>query len=585
MNLETLNFSLTNLYRAYAQGTEPREIYREFRRRLAVWNDPALFISVAEESQLEPIFLRLATYRADELPLYGIPFAIKDNLDWDVLPTTAACPGFAYQPEASAKVVELLIDAGAVPVGKTNMDQFATGLVGTRSPYGTPRNALNASWIPGGSSSGSASAVAAGLVTFALGTDTAGSGRVPPAFQGLVGYKPTRGLFSTSGVVPACRSLDCVSLMTKSNDEAFAIQKVLAQFDETDPFARHVRSQRTTFPTTPTVGVPRPEQCQFWGDTLYQEAWNAVLEKWRRLGAQLVEVDYEPFHEAADLLYQGPWVAERLVAAGEIFASRPEALHPITAKILAGAEGRTALQTFEASYRLETLRRVTNQIWQNLDVLLLPTAPTLPTLSQVEADPIGLNTQMGYYTNFLNLLDLSALALPGATCSDGRPFGFTLVGPAGADEALFQWGSFWEQRQSQAPVPTAYGKTILAVAGAHMRGLPLNSQLLERDARFIAEAFTSSSYRLYTFTEGRIAKPGLVRVTTGGSCLPLELWDLPESAWGSFLALIPHPLCLGKVELSSGQWVTGFLMESSHIEKCRDITASGGWRRYLNEKR
>jgi allophanate hydrolase len=584
MNLSKLSFSLNNLYLAYVQGTEPREIYKEFRRRLAVWNDPALFLAVAEETQLEPIFLRLAAYRADELPLYGVPFALKDNLDWDVLPTTAACPAFAYQPSVSARVVELLIDAGAIPVGKTNMDQFATGLVGTRSPYGTPRNALGSSWIPGGSSSGSASAVAAGLVAFALGTDTAGSGRIPAAFQGLVGYKPTRGLFSTSGVVPACRSLDCVSLLTKTSDEALKIQAVLAQFDEKDPFSRPLLSQRTTVSSVPVLGVPLAEQREFWGDSLYQDAWEAVVEQWRLLGAEVSEIDYAPFREAAELLYNGPWVAERLVATAELLKSRPEAFHPITAQILAGAEGRTAVQTFQASYRLEALRRVTSQVWQNVDVLLLPTAPTLPTLAQVEADPVGLNSRLGYYTNFLNLLDMAALAMPGKPCADGRPFGFTLVGPAGSDGALFQWGALWEQRQSRPRIPVSLGKTVLAVAGAHMRGLPLNGQLVERGGRFLSEAFTAASYRLFTFTEGLVPKPGLVRVNSGGVNLPLELWDLPEQAWGGFLALIPHPLCLGKIQLSSGEWVTGFLMESSHVEKCQDITASGGWRNYLKEK-
>jgi allophanate hydrolase len=551
----------------------PVERFRDFRRRLEEWADPALFVSVASEEILEPVFRRLDELGPAKLPLHGLLFGIKDNIDWQPMPTTVGCPDFAYRPARSATVVRKLLDAGAIPVGKTNLDQFATGLVGTRSPYGTPRNAVDPRLIPGGSSSGSASAVAAGLVDFALGTDTAGSGRVPAAFQNLVGYKPTRGLLSTRGVFPACQSLDCVTVLSRATALARAVAAAMSGYDPADPYSQARGPARTTRPARPIAGIPLPHQRVAAEDPAYAEA------VWRERGVELLELDLSCLLEAATLLYGGPWVAERLAAVGDFWRTNPASFHPVTRQVLASGEGLTAREAFEAFHRLESLRRQAAEIWARCDFLVLPTAPTLPTVERTLADPLRVNTLLGTWTNFLNLLDGAAIALPGPACGDGRPFGFSVVGPAGSDAALFEAAGLYEGG-GDAAAP-ARGSTLLAVAGAHLRGLPLNHQLVERGARFVAEVRSAPAYRLYTFTDGAIRKPGMVRSADGGIRVPLELWDLPEAAWGSFAAAIPHPLGLGKVELEDGSWVTGFLMEASAIPRCADITAHGGWRAYL----
>jgi allophanate hydrolase len=579
MNLEDITMSLSGLSAAYRSGVTPRQVVAEFRRRLAVWDDPALFLSVADAAALEPLLANLEQVNPAQLPLYGVLFAVKDNIDWDRLPTTAGCPAFSYQPSRSATVVARLVAAGALPVGKTNLDQFATGLVGTRSLSGVPRNALNPKWIPGGSSSGSASAVAAGLVAFSLGTDTAGSGRVPAAFQELVGYKPTRGLVSTRGVVPACRTLDCVTVFARTVSEAQTVGTVMAGFDPEDPYSRKVALTRTTLGTVPRIGVPRPDQRDFFGDDGYAQAYHQALEGWKARGAQLIEVDAGPLLEAGKLLYEGPWVAERRWALESVW-STPEVLHPITRKVVSTAEGRTAVEAFAAAYRLEELRRTTSSLWDCVDFLALPTTVTLPTLDQEAAEPVALNSRLGTWTNAFNLLDWAGLAVPTPRCSDGRPFGLTLAAPAGSDRLLFEAGRRWESGSNSQP-PQTLGPTVLAVAGAHLRGLPLNGQLVERRARFLGEARSAATYALYAFQEGALEKPGMVRVETGGISVPLELWDLPEEGWASFLALIPAPLGLGKVQLSDGRWVTGFLMEAVQVTSATDIATYGGWRAYL----
>jgi allophanate hydrolase len=561
-------------------GMTPTERFRAFTRRLAEWNDPALFVSVAGEDALGSVFRRLEELGPARLPLFGLLFAIKDNIDWEPLPTTVGCPEFAYHPARTATVVQRLVEAGAVPVGKTNLDQFATGLVGTRSPYGIPRNARDPALIPGGSSSGSASAVAAGLVDFALGTDTAGSGRVPAALQDLVGYKPTRGLVSTRGVFPACRSLDCVSVFARTTGLARAVAEVVAGFDPEDPYSRVPGPVRTALPDRPVAGVPLPAQRDFADDPPLGEAYERALTRWRALGVELVELDLSCLLAAATLLYGGPWVAERLAAVGDFWRTRRSAVHPVTRQVLATGEAISAQQAFEAFHRLEALRREAAALWSQCDFLVLPTTPTAPTVERALADPLEVNSTLGTWTNFLNLLDGAAIAFPGPACADGRPFGLSVVGPAGSDALLFEAAALHE-RGSRDGRLRGGRSTLLAVAGAHLRGLPLNPQLVERGARFVAEARSAPAYRLYTFTDGGVRKPGMVRAAEGGIGVPLELWELPEAAWGSFLSLIPHPLGLGKVELDDGVWVTGFLMEASAIARCVEITAHGGWRAYL----
>ncbi|WP_321897858.1 allophanate hydrolase [Burkholderia cepacia] len=537
------------------------------------------------------------------LPLYGVPFAIKDNIDLAGIPTTAACPAYAYTPDRSAPVVERLIAAGAIPVGKTNLDQFATGLSGQRSPYGACRNALDPRYASGGSSSGSAVAVALGVAAFSLGTDTAGSGRVPAAFHGLVGLKPTRGVLSTLGVVPACRSLDCVSVFAHSPDDARSVFAVAQGVIEGDPYGRawqplpdvdRVRSLGQS-----GFGVPRADQLEFFGDESYRAAWGAALERLRATGARIVEIDFSPFLAAARLLYEGPWVAERLAALGAFAAREPDALHPVIRTIVGGASRFSAADAFAAFDRLATLRIEAARAWAGLDAIVMPTSATTATVAALEADPIGINSRFGYYTNFVNLLDLSAIAVPAGVCKTGAhaglPFGITFVGRAHDDARLLDLAQAWGDgdqavRESggaataDAAPTEAPGVVSVAVVGAHLRGEPLNGQLTQRRARFVAATTTAATYRLYALSGaasgGSVAKPGLVRVPEGGAPIAVEIWEMPVDAYGSFVAGIAAPLGIGTLTLADGSRVQGFLCESAALDEATDITRFGGWRAY-----
>ena len=521
-------------------------------------------------------------------PLRGLTFAIKDNIDLAGVATTAACPEFAYTPDHSATVVERLMTAGAVPLGKTNLDQFATGLVGVRSPYGVPRNPFDPEYLPGGSSSGSAVAVAAGLCDFALGTDTAGSGRVPAAFNNLVGLKPTRGLISTRGVVPACRSLDCVSIFSRSVADAARVFAVAAGFDPDDPFSRRASPPPGDEPWPPRLGVPRAGQLEFFGDDEAAALFAGAIERWRALGAEIVEIDYAPFREAARLLYGGPWVAERYAAIREFIETRPDALHPVTRTIIESARTLSAVDVFEGTYRLAELRRRADTTWSGIDALLTPTAGTIYTLAQVKADPIGVNTNLGYYTNHMNLLDLCALAVPAGFLGSGLPWGVTLAAPAHHDDRLLRLGARFlgeaaPPRTLRPPGPTAR----VAVCGAHLTGLPLNAQLVSRGAHLVCTARTAPHYRLFVLPDTEPAKPGLVRVNEGegGAAIEVEVWEIPITAFGEFVAAIPAPLGIGTIELEGGTCVQGFLCEAVAVRAARDITAFGGWRAFLNQPR
>ncbi|WP_431208780.1 allophanate hydrolase [Burkholderia cepacia] len=537
------------------------------------------------------------------LPLYGVPFAIKDNIDLAGIPTTAACPAYAYTPDRSAPVVERLIAAGAIPVGKTNLDQFATGLSGQRSPYGACRNALDPRYASGGSSSGSAVAVALGVAAFSLGTDTAGSGRVPAAFHGLVGLKPTRGVLSTLGVVPACRSLDCVSVFAHSPDDARSVFAVAQGVIEGDPYGRAWQPlpdvDRGRSLGQSGFGVPRADQLEFFGDESYRAAWGAALERLRATGARIVEIDFSPFLAAARLLYEGPWVAERLAALGAFAAREPDALHPVIRTIVGGASRFSAADAFAAFDRLATLRVEAGRAWAGLDAIVMPTSATTATVDALEADPIGINSRFGYYTNFVNLLDLSAIAVPAGVCRTGAhaglPFGITFVGRAHDDARLLDLAQAWgdgDQAVREAggaatadAAPTeAAGVVRVAVVGAHLRGEPLNGQLTQRRARFVAATTTAATYRLYALSGaasgGSVAKPGLVRVPDGGAPIAVEIWEMPVDAYGSFVAGIAAPLGIGTLTLADGSRVQGFLCESAALDEATDITRFGGWRAY-----
>jgi allophanate hydrolase len=528
----------------------------------------------------------------DRLPLYGIPFVIKDNIDLAGTATTAGCPGFAYTPTQSAFVVQRLLDAGAIPLGKTNLDQFATGLVGTRSPYGPCRNSFNADFISGGSSSGSAVAVAAGLASFSLGTDTAGSGRVPAAFNNIVGLKPSNGRLSTRGVVPACRSLDCVSVFALTTEDAGSVLDAAEGYDAVDPYSRKVGDRGLN---GWRVGVPRPEQLQFFGDTDYARLFDAAVRRLESLGGDVKEIDFDPFLEAARLLYEGPWIAERYAAVGSFIDAHSREVHPITRQIIEAGKRPTAAAAFEGEYTRQRLLRQTEPVWSQVDFVATPTAGTIYRLAELEADPLRLNANLGYYTNFMNLFDLSGVAVPAGFRADGLPFGITLVGPRGADRDLLQVAG-QVQRASvttvgalhvplpHRPVPPARlreGFMPLAVCGAHMQGLPLNHQLRERGGFLIQATTTAPRYRLFALPGGPPLRPGLIRVFKDGARIELEVWALPTEQVGSFIAAIPAPLGMGKIELDSGAWVTGFLCEGYASEGAADITSYGGWRDYV----
>jgi allophanate hydrolase len=499
------------------------------------------------------------------------------------VPTTAACPDYSYTPERSATVVQRLVDAGAIPLGKTNLDQFATGLVGVRSPYGVPANTINPDYIPGGSSSGSAVAVAAGLCDFSLGTDTAGSGRVPAAFNNLVGLKPTRGLPSTRGVVPACRTLDCVSIFTRTCGDAAQVLSVAAGYDDEDPFSRHATPPVQDESWPPTIGVPRNDQLAFFGNSEAERLFNRALTRWKDLGATIVEIDFEPFLQAARLLYEGPWVAERYAAIREFIESQPEALHPVTRKIIEGAKPLSAVAAFEAGYKLAALRRKAEAVWKDIDALLTPTTGTIYTVAEVEADPIQLNSNLGYYTNYMNLLDLCAVAVPAGFQDDGLPFGITIVAPAFCDDRVLRLGARFLGEEDPTRALVAEGPTThLAVCGAHLSGLPLNHQLTSLGAKLVRATSTSSDYKFYALPGTTPPKPGLVRVKKGGGSIEVEVWELTHEAYGRFVANIPAPLGIGTLNLADGETVQGFLCEATATRGAIDITSLGSWREYLS---
>jgi allophanate hydrolase len=539
----------------------------------------------------------------EALPLYGIPFAIKDNIDLAGTPTTAGCPEYAYTPSESAFVVQKLIDAGAIPVGKTNLDQFATGLVGTRSPYGACHNSFDPAYISGGSSAGSAVAVATGLVSFALGTDTAGSGRVPAAFNNLIGVKPTRGALSCRGVVPACRSLDSVSIFALTADDAQRVYAVARGFDPRDPYSTPPADQRRGARSLGLeglrLGVPRASQLSFFADTDYSRLFEETVGQLEALGAKRVEIDFEPFLATARLLYEGPWVAERYCAVGDFLEQHPEAVYPVTRQIISGGKNPTAADAFRAQYRLMELRRATEEAWSVADVLVTPTAGTIYRIDAVNADPVRLNSNLGYYTNFVNLLDLAAVAVPAGFRNDGLPFGVSLVGRAGSDFELLGLAMRVQRARVarigalDAPLPApchdgglaTEDEICVAVCGAHMVGLPLNHQLTSRGARFLRKTRTDAVYALYALPGGPPYRPGLIRVAHGGAAIEVEVWAVPATEFGSFVNGIPAPLTIGKVELQDGSRVSGFICEAYAAEGARDITSLGGWRRYLETVR
>ncbi|HEI9903065.1 TPA: allophanate hydrolase [Serratia marcescens] len=545
------------------------------------------------ERQYRQLAQRLEAVAGDlsRLPLFGVPFAIKDNIDVGGWPTSAACPAFTYQAAADATVVANLRAAGAIALGKTNLDQFATGLVGTRSPYGAVVNSFDSRYVSGGSSSGSASVVARGLVPFALGTDTAGSGRVPAGFNNIVGLKPTKGRLSNRGVVPACRLNDTVSVFALTVADAAQVAELASGFDPADPYSRpDPHTAPADIPAAPRFAVPA--QLEFFGDVQAERAFHRALAQLQAGGATLEPLDFAPFRTLAEQLYYGPWVAERTVAIEQVLEANPQAIDPVVRGIVGNGLGYSACDAYKAEYLRAELARQIAQRLAPFDALVVPTAPTIRTLAEMAQEPVLFNSQFGTYTNFTNLADLSALALPGPLREDGLPAGITLIAPAWHDRALAAFGLRW-QRQSAlplgatgralppqpAPAPSS-GHVRLAVVGAHLSGMPLNVQLTQRDAVRVEQTVTAPCYRLYALADTEPPKPGLARVAQGAA-IRLELWDIPLARFGEFVAEIPAPLGIGTLLLADGRRVKGFICEAWALEGATDITEFGGWRDYL----
>lgn len=595
--------SLADAYRSGVMS--PTQAVHEIYDQIAQRGERPVWITlVPREANVARARWLASDTAARSLPLYGIPFAVKDNLDVAGLPTTAACPGFSRVPDVTATVVQKLLDAGAILIGKTNMDQFATGLVGTRSPYGSCSSVFDAERISGGSSSGSAVAVAQGLVSFSLGTDTAGSGRVPAAFNQLVGLKPTRGRLSARGLVPACRTLDCVSVFAETCADAARVFTVARGFDAGDPYSRVPSVGQDAAPWSGCakfrVGVPDDDALEFFGDVEAGRAYEKAVRAISDIGGEIVRFDYAPFRKAANLLYQGPWVAERLAAIREFLSSDPDSLDPTVGAIIQGGAKYSAVDSFEAMYALQELRSETSLLWEKIDLLLLPTAPTHYSIEQVRDSPIELNAKLGYYTNFVNLLDLAAVAVPAGMKANGLPFGVTLIGPAFTDEGLLRVADRLHRRttltlggsrrrlDATSPIAETFappGCIAIAVVGAHLVGQPLNWQLIERKARLLASTRTSAEYRLFALANTEPAKPGLVyEPGFEGEGIEVEVWAMPEQCVGSFLQAIPSPLGLGTIRLMNGSQVRGFLCEPAGMKGAEEITHLGGWRDYLLQR-
>ena len=598
-----MNLNISYLIESYKnKSLTPQQLVENILERSKEFNDHKIWIHQLSLEEIQPYLDRLEKENINELPLYGIPFAIKDNIDLAGIPTTAACPVFSKIPEKSAFVVQQLINAGAIPIGKTNMDQFATGLVGTRSPepWGPCKNSFNKKYISGGSSSGSSVSVALGLVSFSLGTDTAGSGRVPASFNNLIGLKPSIGLLSMKGVLPACRSLDCVSIFALTTDDANKVLEQAAIYDSEDQYARKISfdnniRQYGLPDATFTFAVPKEEQLEFFANDSTQKLFEDSIKKMENLGGLKQEIDFSIFIQAAKLLYEGPWVAERYVAIEELITQQPEELLPVINTIIGGGEKKLASEAFKAEYQMQVYRAKAKDMLAQFDFLMTPTAGTIYTIDEVNADPIKLNSNLGYYTNFMNLLDCACVAVPAGFLESGLPWGISLVSTAMQDRKLLSYANKWQQHNKlmpgnlDMPLPASdavainFSDTIpIIVCGAHLQGLALNWQLRERGAQLQEKTTSAKSYRMFVI-EGALERPGMIRDDKADNVIDIEIWQVPKSEFGSFVAAIPAPLGIGKVETRDGRWLPGFICEGYATEGAREISYLGGWRQYLSE--
>lgn len=603
-----MNYSLTidNLHALYLTGDlTPKALVDQLRATIESDTHNAWIYSLSKEEHCKYLD-RLEYKTPSDLPLYGIPFAIKDNIDLAGVPTTAACQEYSYVPSESAFIVDALIKAGAIPMGKTNMDQFATGLVGTRSPepWGPCKNPFNQNYISGGSSSGSAVAAALGQVSFSLGTDTAGSGRVPAMLNNLIGLKPSRGLLSMSGVVPACRSLDCPSIFALTATDANQIFNVLAVYDEKDvygrpnPFPNTPRFSGESL-TPPRIAIPFKDNLEFFGDEKAEHEFSHAVALWQSLGAEIHRIDISPMLEAAKLLYEGAWVTERYVAIESFMQKNPEAIHPVVREIVSEGIDKNAVSFFKNEYAMQGFRVKADRLLQDVDFLLTPTAPRTYTIDQVLNDPKKLNSNMGYYTNFMNLLDLCGVAVPSGNLDEDQKFGTTLAAKKFSEQKLLAYAKQWQQGTefgsrlgaTQFSVSTNSGTNIeysefidVAVCGAHLEGMPLNWQLSERGASLKSKTKSAPCYRLYALAGGPPHRPALVHDADQGAAIEVEVWSVPSSYFGSFVSGIPSPLGIGKVKLSDSRIVTGFICEHNGIANAKDITDFGGWRAFIDSQ-
>jgi len=598
MNIK--NLTIKQLHQHYQSGDfTPQQLCHTLLQQARELEDYHTWIRLLSEQELQPYLDRLQDSSPDQLPLYGIPFSIKDNIDLAGVPTTAACKEFSYIAEQSAYVVEQLIAAGAIPLGKTNLDQFATGLVGTRSPYGATRNAFNRDYISGGSSSGSAVSVAQGLVSFSLGTDTAGSGRVPAAFNNILGMKPSRGVLSTRGVIPACRTLDCVAIFASTTEDLQQLFNICAHFDPQDAYARpnpanNTGHQALAIPATFRFAVPKTSHLEFFGNEAYRQAFADAIHQLESLGGVKQEIDFAPFMDAARLLYEGPWVTERYLACQPIIDEQPEALLDVTYGIISQGKDKLASDLFSAQYKLQACKQITDRSLNDIAFMLTPTAGTHYTIDEVLQEPVKLNSNLGYYTNYMNLLDYTSIAVPTALTDTGMPFGVTLVSYAFTDMQLLSFAQALHHSQDRTLGATHWQLpdldktavsddqyTQIVVCGAHMQGLPLNHQLTDRGATLLEQCQSSADYKLVALPGGPPQRPGMLRVNENGKAIEVEVWKIPVDQLGSFLKGIPQPLGLGKVELYDGRWEIGFICEAYIEHDAQDISALGGWRAYL----
>jgi allophanate hydrolase len=593
-----LQFNISSLHEAYAAGTGPEEVVEACYQRIREVNDPGIFLHLIPLQALLENVRMLGPFDPAAKPLWGVPFAIKDNIDAAGIPTTAACPAFAYEATEDAFAVAALKAAGAILIGKTNLDQFATGLVGVRTPYPVPKNAVDPEIVPGGSSSGSGVAVAHGIVSFALGTDTAGSGRVPAALNNIVGLKPSLGAISNAGVVPACLSLDTLSIFALTVDDAYTVFRAAAVFNADDAYARPF-----AFPATgraaPSflVGVPDAASREFCGDHLHATAFDAALGEIEALGGKFTEIDFMPFFEIAKMLYGGVWVAERYTVIEDLLANNPQAVHPVTRQIVEVAKQFDAADTFRSFYRLQEFKRRLMPVIDGVDILCVPSIPTFFTVADLEADPIGPNSRLGTYTNFVNLLDLCGIAVPTTARADGRPGGVTLLARAGRDANVVAVAAKLHEACATSLGATAWAlpsrpnasdaidthEIALAVVGAHMSGLPLNHELTRLGGRFIKTARTVDSYKLFSLPGGPPTRPGLVHAVDGAA-VDIEVWALPAKNFGEFIQGVPRPLGIGTLVLDDMSEVKGFLCESYAVQHAEDVTRFGGWRAYLDHQ-